>query len=68
MNYKINNTSVCLDKFTSLVVSFFWKTTQILCIRAEVFSVLLNFSSGYAGCNQPAIGKRFEWFEWNLNR
>ena len=22
MNYKINNTSVCLDKFTSLVVSF----------------------------------------------
>ena len=25
MNYKINNTSVCLDKFTSLVVSFFFE-------------------------------------------
>ena len=40
-----NNTSVCLDKFTSLVVIFFSKTAQILCIRVEVFSVLLNFSS-----------------------
>ena len=45
MNYKINNTSVCLDKFTSLVVSFSFETAQIICIRAKVFSVLLNFPS-----------------------
>ena len=45
MNYKIINTSVWLDKFTSLVISLFSKTAQIFCIRVEVFSVLLNFSS-----------------------
>ena len=44
MNYKINDTGVCLDKFISLMVSFFSKTAQILCLRVEVFSVLLNFS------------------------
>ena len=44
MNYKINNTSVCLDKFTSLS-SFFLRNAQILCIQVEVFSVSLNFLS-----------------------
>ena len=43
MNYKINNTTVCLDKFATLVVSFFFESAWILCIRAEVFSVLFNF-------------------------
>ena len=47
MIYKVNNTSVCLDKFTSLL-SFF-------------FSVLLNFFiCEYVGYNQPSTGKRFE--------
>ena len=38
-------TSVCLDKFTSLLVSFFSKTAQMFCVGVEVFGVLLNFSS-----------------------
>ena len=42
MKYKINNTSVCLDKYTNLVGSFLSKTAQILCIRVEVFTVLLK--------------------------
>ena len=39
MNYKIlNSTCVCLDKFTSLVVSFS-KTAKILCMRVKVFRI-----------------------------
>ena len=45
INYKINNTSVCLNKFSSFLEILFTKTAQIFCIRVEVFNVLLNFSS-----------------------
>ena len=45
VNYKINSTSVCLDKFICFLVSFFFENrSQTPCTRLEVFSVLLNFS------------------------
>ena len=46
MNYKINDTSVCLDKFASLVVSFFFENhLKISVYRSKFLVFYCIFSS-----------------------
>ena len=44
-NYKINKTSVWLDKFTTLVVSFCFENRLKTLYTGQIFNVLLNFTA-----------------------
>ena len=44
-NYKINKTSLWLDKFTTLVVSFCFENYLKTLYTCQIFDVLLNFTS-----------------------
>ena len=62
MNYKMNNTSVFLDEFTSLLVSFLFENRSDTLYTGRSFWCFVEFFvCEYAGCNQPATVKRFEW-------